>query len=270
MIEIAKLPPQNWSAIRILLTDIDDTVTTDGRLTSDAYAAIEALQNAGYVVIPVTGRCAGWCDHIARMWPVAAVVGENGAFYFRYDHGSKKMHQVFCQSEAERTANARRLATIGAEILKQVPGSAIASDQPFRITDYAVDFAEDVPPLPKSEVQRIADLAKAHGATAKISSIHVNCWFGDHSKLATSAKLLQDVFNVSPEEAQRQVMFVGDSPNDETLFEHFQNSVGVANILESLAYEFARPKYVTKGKGGSGFTELARYLLNVAHAETIR
>ena len=84
---------ENWSGIRVLLTDIDDTITTDGRLTAEAYSALEAAQSAGYIVIPVTGRCAGWCDHIARMWPVDAVVGENGAFYFRYDHTKKKMHQ---------------------------------------------------------------------------------------------------------------------------------------------------------------------------------
>jgi len=270
MIDISELSAENWSEISILLTDIDDTVTTDGRLTSEAYGALEALENAGYLVIPVTGRCAGWCDHIARMWPVAAVVGENGAFYFRYDRASKKMHQVFCQPETERTANAKKLAAIGADILQQVPGTAIASDQAYRITDYAVDFAEDVPPLPESEVRRIAELAKTQGATAKISSIHVNCWFGDHSKLATSTKLLQDVFNVNERDAQRTVMFVGDSPNDETLFAHFDKSVGVANILDSLGYEFAHPKYVTKGKGGSGFTEVAGYLLNAASAETGR
>jgi len=270
MIDIAALPAENWRDISVLLTDIDDTVTTDGRLTAEAYAALEALQAAGYRVIPVTGRCAGWCDHIARMWPVSAIVGENGAFYFRYDHDTRKMHQFFCQSESERASNAEKLRTIGAHILNEVPGSAVASDQPFRITDFAVDFAEDVPPLPEAEVRRIAALAEAEGATAKISSIHVNCWFGDHSKLATSMKLLRDEFRIDDDEAQRTVMFVGDSPNDETLFGHFNNSVGVANVLDSSAYEFARPKYVTTGKGGTGFSEVAQYLLKAASTETNR
>ena len=140
---------ENWSGIRVLLTDIDDTITTDGRLTAEAYSALEAAQSAGYIVIPVTGRCAGWCDHIARMWPVDAVVGENGAFYFRYDHTKKKMHQYFCQSKTERSENARKLKSISTNILKLVPGTAIASDQPYRITDLAIDFAEDVEPLPR-------------------------------------------------------------------------------------------------------------------------
>src|SRR5262249_57511345 len=68
--------------IRGVLADIDDTITTDGKLTAAAYGALERLQAAGFRVVPITGRPAGWCDHIARMWPVDAVVGENRAFYF--------------------------------------------------------------------------------------------------------------------------------------------------------------------------------------------
>ena len=261
MLKISKMTNENWSGIRVLLTDIDDTITTDGRLTAEAYSALEAAQSAGYIVIPVTGRCAGWCDHIARMWPVDAVVGENGAFYFRYDHTKKKMHQYFCQSKTERSENARKLKSISTNILKLVPGTAIASDQPYRITDLAIDFAEDVEPLPRDEVQKIAVLAEANGATAKISSIHVNCWFGDHSKLATSILLLETQFGMSAEIAQHSAMFVGDSPNDETMFGYFAYSVGVANIQESLAYEFQHPAFVTEHKGGKGFTEVVSYLL---------
>ena len=261
MLKISDMTNENWSGIRVLLTDIDDTVTTDGRLTAEAYSALEAAQAAGYIVIPVTGRCAGWCDHIARMWPVDAVVGENGAFYFCYDHAKKKMHQYFCQSKTERHENAQKLENICTDIFELVPGTAIASDQPYRITDLAIDFAEDVEPLPSDEVQKIATLAKSNGATAKISSIHVNCWFGAHSKLATSILLLETQFGISEEVAQHSAMFVGDSPNDETMFGYFTYSVGVANIEESLAYEFQRPAFITEHKGGKGFAEVVRYLL---------
>ena len=266
MIELSKLPQDVWSGITVLLTDIDDTVTTEGRLTSEAYSALAALQEAGYVVIPVTGRCAGWCDHIARMWPVSAIVGENGAFYFRYDHNTKRMHQQFCQSEGERIENTKKLHLIGANILAEVPGTSVASDQPYRLTDFAIDFAEDVPPLPENEVRRIASLAEAEGATARISSIHVNCWFGDHNKLVTSMALLKECFGLDEDEAQKRVMFVGDSPNDETMFGHFKYSVGVANIHDSLAFDFNRPAFVARGKGGAGFTEVARYLLETVPA----
>ena len=108
MKKLSELSKESWSGISILLTDIDDTVTTEGRLTSEAYCAMEALQRAGYILVPVTGRCAGWCDHIARMWPVNAIVGENGAFYFRYDPTAKKMAQYFCQDEEERLASLKQ------------------------------------------------------------------------------------------------------------------------------------------------------------------
>src|SRR5580765_245362 len=86
---LTEMPRSARNAVRGVLTDIDDTLTTRGRLTSQAYAALERLSAAGKLVIPITGRPAGWCDHIARMWPVDAVVGENGAFTMRYD---RKVH----------------------------------------------------------------------------------------------------------------------------------------------------------------------------------
>ena len=100
------------SEVKIILTDIDDTLTTDGRLTSAAYGALERLSNSGYKLIPVTGRCAGWCDHIARMWPVDGVVGENGAFFYQYDHIGKIMHNIYSQTELERQSNFKLLHQI--------------------------------------------------------------------------------------------------------------------------------------------------------------
>ena len=138
--------------IKFILTDIDDTLTSDGILKSNAYEAMERLSNNGYKVIPVTGRCAGWCDHIARMWPVDGVVGENGAFFFSYDHVKKKMNNFYSQTEDERRENFIILNQIKNTILESVPGTAEASDQQYRITDLAIDFAEDVPKLPQDKI----------------------------------------------------------------------------------------------------------------------
>ena len=164
--------------IKFILTDIDDTLTSDGILKSNAYEAMERLSNNGYKVIPVTGRCAGWCDHIARMWPVDGVVGENGAFFFSYDHVEKKMNNFYSQTEDERRENFIVLNQIKNTILESVPGTAEASDQQYRITDLAIDFAEDVPKLPQDKIDEIVQIAEQKGAVAKISSIHVNCWIG--------------------------------------------------------------------------------------------
>jgi HAD superfamily hydrolase (TIGR01484 family) len=247
------------SGVSAVLTDIDDTVTTEGKLTAEAYNALERLQQAGYRVVPVTGRPAGWCDHIARMWPVDAVVGENGAFYFYYSNG--RLERRFQQDEASRAEKRARLKAIAERILAAVPGCALASDQPYRETDLAIDYCEDVPPLPLAAAERIAALMQDAGLTAKVSSIHVNGWFGDYDKLATARRLFAERFHLDLDQANRQVVFAGDSPNDAPMFGFFQNSVGVANVrrFEKLLKE--KPKYVTHAGAGAGFRELAEHLL---------
>jgi hypothetical protein len=152
---LASCPIATLAAVRGVLTDIDETVSTRGRLTADAYAAMERLQKAGLLVIPVTGRPAGWCDQIARFWPVDAVVGENGAFWMWHDAKAGKLRTRFIQSESERAEGRRRLEAVRTEVLRSVCGAGIASDQPYRLADLAIDFCEDVPPLPRAEVERI-------------------------------------------------------------------------------------------------------------------
>ena len=247
--------------IKFILTDIDDTLTSDGRLKSDAYEAMERLSDNGYSVIPVTGRCAGWCDHIARMWPVDGVVGENGAFFFSYDHVNKKMNNSYSQTEDERKENFTVLNQIKNTILESVPGTAEASDQDYRITDLAIDFAEDVPKLSQNMIDEIVNIAEQNGATAKISSIHVNCWIGEHNKLTTSLKILKENFGLNDKEIQSNVVFVGDSPNDSMMFGFFNNSVGVANVVDMMHKIVSPPKYITSKYSGEGFVELADLLL---------
>jgi hypothetical protein len=129
---IGDLDPAILSGCVAVLTDIDDTLTTEGQLPADAYAALERLARAGLPVVPITGRPAGWCDMIARLWPVAGVVGENGAFYFSYDRPARKMRQKFFASDSERRANRLKLDQLRTRILAAVPGAGIASDQLYR------------------------------------------------------------------------------------------------------------------------------------------
>ena len=247
------LPAQ---AVDYLLLDIDDTLTTGGKLTAEAYGALQSLQRAGKRVIPVTGRPAGWCDHIARMWPVDAVVGENGAFYFWFADG--KLGKRFIDEHTVRAQNRTRLKAIATAILSQVPGTAIASDQAYRETDLAIDYREDVPPLPLEAAQRVAAIMRAAGLTAKISSIHVNGWFGGYDKLATARRLFAERYAVDLELANRSIAFVGDSPNDAPMFAFFDHSVAVANVRRFPGLE---AKYVCVGESGAGFVELAAHLL---------
>lgn len=258
---LADFPPEARRAVRAVLADIDDTLTTHGRLHAVAYAALERLRAAGLLVIPVTGRPAGWCDHIARMWPVDAVVGENGAFWFRHDAAAGRLVKRYVIGAAERERRAARLDAIARRILREVPGSGIASDQPYREADLAIDFCEDVPRLPREAVAAIVAIMESEGLTAKVSSIHVNGWFGGYDKLSTSRLALAEDFAIDIEAEKERVVFAGDSPNDQPMFAFFPNAVGVANVREMADLMTSLPRYVTPSAGSAGFAELAEALL---------
>ena len=258
---LTEFPAAARAMVRGVFCDIDDTLTTDGRLTAAAYAALEALQRAGMLVVPVTGRPAGWCDHLARMWPVDAVVGENGAFYFRYDHAKRTMLRRFVDDDATRAGHRRKLAAIQERILAAVPGCAPAADQHYRETDLAIDFCEDVPRLPQQAIEKIAALMQESGLTAKVSSIHVNGWFGDYDKLSMTRTLLRECFNMDLGACKNEFVFAGDSPNDAPMFAYFPHAVGVANIKAFAGQLAAEPAYVTQAASGAGFCELADFLL---------
>ena len=258
---LADFPLEARRAIRGVLADIDDTLTTHGRLHAGAYSALERLRAAGLLVIPVTGRPAGWCDHIARMWPVDAVVGENGAFWFRHDTAAGRLVKRYVIGEGERARRAQRLDTIAARILAEVPGCGIASDQPYREADLAIDFCEDVPRLGREAVARIVAIMESEGLTAKVSSIHVNGWFGGYDKLSTSRLALAEDFGVDADREKERFVFAGDSPNDQPMFAFFPNAVGVANVLEMADLMTVLPRYVTPSAGSAGFAELADAIL---------
>jgi HAD superfamily hydrolase (TIGR01484 family) len=254
---LSQCPSEQLASLRGVLTDIDDTLTTDGRLTAAAYGALEAMHDSGLTVIPVTGRPAGWCDHIARMWPVDAVVGENGAFWFRYDMRSRQMIRHFLVSDEARRAQRARLQDIARVVLREVPGAGIAADQLYREADLAIDFCEDVPRLGETDVERIVSIMLDAGLTVKVSSIHVNGWYGTYDKLTTTSMLLSECFGVERCAARDGFAFIGDSPNDQPMFGHFTCSVGVANVREFEMRIATPPKYVTAAARGAGFAEFA-------------
>jgi len=258
---LAELSPAVRRDIRGVFVDIDNTLTTNGRLTAQAYSALERLRDAGVLTVLITGRPAGWCDHIARMWPADAVVGENGAFYFRYDHTQHKMHRRFVLDKDERVANRQRLDDLCDTILSQVPGAAVSADQAYRESDLAIDYCEDVPPLPPSVVAHIVSLFEQAGAIAKVSSIHVNGWFGDYDKLKMTCMMARECFGIDLDTDKASYVFVGDSPNDAPMFDYFPNAIGVANIREFADRLKTKPAYVTDAQCGAGFAEVVDVLL---------
>lgn len=259
---ITEFPITDAAKITTVFTDIDDTLTSDGYLPAATYTALENLRDAGIQVAAITGRPAGWCDMIARFWPVSGVVGENGAFYFAYDAGTRKMRRAYFADAATRAKNAQKLDHIRARVLSEVTGSAISADQAYREADLAVDFCEDVPPLEDKAVARIKQIFEDEGAVAKISSIHVNGWFGDYDKLSMSRRFTKEVLGFDMDAQKHNIVFCGDSPNDAPMFGFFPNACGVANVLDFRHQMEATPRWITTQKGGAGFVEIANTLLN--------
>lgn len=260
---IRALPLDAAGQLEGVFFDIDDTFTSHGKIPAPAFNMLWALKEAGLKVVPITGRPAGWCDHIARMWPVDAVVGENGAFYFHLDEKAGRLRKRFLDPAAARHEKRARLEGIEREVLALVPGAAIASDQSYRETDLAVDFCEDVPPLGWAEVDRICSIFRNHGATCKVSSIHVNGWFGDYNKLGMTRIMAEELWGIDLDADRRRFLFCGDSPNDEPMFHFFPYSAGVHNVLRFADKMSHLPAFVAEREGGEGFAEIAETVLSL-------
>jgi HAD superfamily hydrolase (TIGR01484 family) len=251
---VEEIPAEVCRRLRYLFTDIDDTLTLRGRIPAAAFAALWAAHEAGLRVVPITGRPAGWCDHLARMWPVAAVVGENGALAFALE--GERMRRLWAPRRPDAPA---RLEQIRQQVLAAVPGAAVAADQRYREYDLAIDISEDVPPLDDAAIDRVVEIFEASGATAKVSSIHVNGYFGDYDKLSMCRRCAAELHGeeLDPERA----VFLGDSPNDVPMFRFFPHGIGVANVRRFAHRMAALPAYVTRGEGGAGFAEAVALLL---------
>ena len=256
---LSELPGSAARGLRGVFCDIDDTLTEDGRLVPDAFMALHRLQQEGLRVVPITGRPGGWVDHIARAWPVDGVVGENGGLWFYLQGG--RLERRFAQDEATRQENRARLDAIASEVLQAVPGTALASDQPYRDLDLAIDFCEDVPALPDSAIDQIVAAFTSHGATCKVSSIHVNGWFGAFDKLSGCRAIVQELWGEDLDEVADSYAFFGDSANDEPMFGFFPLSFGVANVERFLDRMTAQPAWITPSSGGAGFAEGVQALL---------
>ncbi len=262
MIPISEIGAGAATEIHTPITDVDDTVTTEGLLTASAYAALERLQRAGLRVVITTGRPAGWCDHIARMWPVDAVVGENGAVGFWYDRRRRTLMARHSLNDEGLRLNRERIDAVAQAVLRGVPGTALASDQFCRLYDLAIDYCEDVPRIDDQGVNGIVRIMEDAGMTAKVSSIHVNGWFGRHDKLSMTRSLMRELYGIELDAERARIAYAGDSPNDAPMFEYFPYSVGVANVRDFIGRMDALPKYVTPSRSGEGFSELASLLID--------
>ena len=254
MLMPVSLPVQFPLKPKVLFTDVDETLTWEGRLPPEAFNAMVNLQKAGISVVPVTGASAGWCDCIIRTWPINSIIGENGSFYIDRDKNDRFKH-TYSLSENERYSNWQRLVNLQQDVLKQFPEARKTADQAFRTTDIAFDIGQDHH-VERSRATLIKQYCKLAGFSAKMSSIHINVWQGNYTKSSTALAWL-NTHNIDRE----QSIFIGDSPNDESMFEQFPNSVGVANIIPYLSELTISPTYLTSLPGGFGFNQLSNSLL---------
>lgn len=237
------------------MTDIDDTLTRDGAIEPAALAALHALHDAGLPVIAITGRPLGWSEPFAAAWPVAAIVAENGAVALVRDGAAVRTE--YAQDATTRAHNARRLAAAARRVLAEVPGATLAQDSAGRVTDIAVDHSEFAQ-LDDATIERVAAVLRDAGLHATVSSIHVNGWIGSHTKLTAAHWMVRRLFGRELQPEIGRWAYVGDSTNDQLMFQAFPLAVGVANLRRFADRLQHWPRWITTAERGEGFAELVR------------
>jgi HAD superfamily hydrolase (TIGR01484 family) len=253
---LVEASPVEFQRVRFVLTDMDETLTFQGRLAAQTYDALERLQRVGVKVIPVTAAPAGWCDQMARMWPVDGVIGENGGFYFQRDTHSHVLKRLFWHGENERQWVTSELARIAQTVQAAVPSAIFAEDQPFRLTSIA--FAQ--PENPNVRTALIAAL-RASGADVTVNNLWVLGWLGGYDKLTMTRRVLAESHALDVTTNPNAVLYVGDSTNDAPMFAFFRHTVGVSTITRYLSEIPTLPNWITTGAGGAGFVEVANAVI---------
>ncbi len=253
-------PKKILKNIKAVFFDIDDTITDNGKLKARSYNYLWKLKQANIKLIPVTGRPAAWCDHIIRFWPVDAIIGENGAFSFFMKENKRSSFNTL---PINFKKNKERLEKLQNKLLQKFPDIKFSSDQNYREYDLAIDVCEDVAPLKRERVLSIINFLKKQKAQVKLSSIHINTWYGNYDKaLGIKKWFLNDCPGVFKNLSLDEVIFIGDSPNDSPMFKFFKYSVGVANLDEFLEDLDNMPTWITKNRSGNGFCEFAKRILS--------
>ena len=270
-------PLDDRQRIKGIFTDIDDTLTTDGAITPDALAALYVLKAQGLSVIAITGRPVGWSEPFALSWPVDAIVAENGAVLLQNTYQNslqpkqierKQLSKSYQQSDAIRAANYTRMQQVGQRILRKIPGTLLAQDSAGRETDMAIDHSEFTHLAPEKIAQVVA-IMKAEGMNATVSSIHINGWFGAHNKLVGAHWAVHELFGRDLDAEMDNWAYVGDSTNDQLMFEAFNNSIGVANVRRFEAQLAHLPRYITPNERGAGFAQVAQAVLKAQSIKTL-
>jgi len=256
---LTDFPTDKVAGLRGLLTDIDDTLTSEGAITPDALQALHGLKAAGLRVIAITGRPVGWSEPFAQVWPLDAIVAENGAVAL-IPEGDGRLRRCYQQEEPLRQQQFQHMQAVLQDIEANVAGARRATDSAGRETDIAIDHSEFTT-LPPPAIEQVVARMRAAGMNATVSSIHINGWYGPHNKLEGARWILRELWGCPLDEELDRWVYVGDSTNDQLMFEHFPLSVGVANVRRFVPQLQHLPSYITPSERGAGFAELAQVLL---------
>ncbi len=247
--------------IDFLLFDVDETFTTHGLLLAETYATLFDLQRAGITAIPVTGRPSGWGNVMLSTWPIKASVTENGGVIsWKDDHHIAQ--QRIIHFEHRGAGYIDKLRALGERIVARHPSVRVSADQPYRLTDLAIDYNEQSKHVSRETVEAVVAMMHDAGYLTAVSSIHVHAYFPRNEKADGVYPLMQAAFGLNEGEVFARAAFIGDSPNDSSLFADIPISVGVANVRDALDKIPVPPAYVCERTCGAGFQEFAQRLIN--------
>jgi len=240
-----------FSNVRLVATDMDGTLTRKGKFTSELLQSLQDLATAGIEVVIITGRSAGWVSGLAYYLPIVGAVAENGGLFFF--GGSEK--PVALTPIPDLVAHRQQLASAFQQLQIQFPHIQESADNRFRVTDWTFD----VKGLSTDEIKTLSHLCQQMGWGFTYSNVQCHIKPLGQDKAIGLLQVLREYF---PQYTPEQVVTVGDSPNDESLFDerYFSLSVGVANVLEYAEQLQHQPAYVTSAAEGEGFCELARMI----------
>jgi len=245
--------------VRALFSDIDGTITSEGRIEGSTYVALEKLGEAGIPVVLVTGRPAGWGQAFMTVAPVAAVVTENGGLTFVRE--GRKLKKLYGVPPASLPEWRRRMLELANDVQRAVPGARLSSDSNYREVDLAIDWNEEAQ-LTREQAEIAVQMCRKAGFAASRSSVHVNYGPPHFDKLSACITVIRQVVGGDPADLTPYV-YVGDALNDAPMFSGFPSSVGVANIKMWWDELSHKPAYVTERPEGAGLRELISHLVGL-------
>lgn len=253
ILNFADLPQHILDSIKLIATDMDGTLTVEGKFPAALGQALGDLQAAGLAVVIVTGRSAGWVSGLAHYLPIQGAIAENGGlFYSQPDVPGSVLSNIPVLAD-----HRAQLAQTFRQLQSHFPHLQTTADNAFRITDWTFDN----PGFDPKDLDKMARLCEEMGFDFTYSTVQCHIRPSGQNK---QTGLLTVLEHHLPEQYHlNQVLTIGDSPNDQDLFDAqvFPHSIGVANLRHYLDHIEHHPQAITMSAEGLGFIEITKRLL---------